>query len=197
MILADEQNELGGSLLADGQTIDGEPAPVWAEAAVARLRALDNVELLPRSTVFGYYDHNFLGIVQRRTDHRRLTAQSAARQRLHRVRAKQVILATGAIERPLVFGNNDVPGVMLAGAVRTYLNRYGVAAGRSLVLFTSHDQAYRTAIDWHLARQHVAAVVDSRLNPGGNWCRPRGRSASRSLTVMGCLSQRQKTCRGG
>ncbi len=168
VILADEQNELGGSLLADGQTIDDEPAPVWAEGAVARLRALDNVELLPRSTVFGYYDHNFLGIVQRRTDHRRLTAQSGApRQRLHRVRARQVILATGAIERPLVFGNNDVPGVMLAGAVRTYLNRYGVAAGRSLVLFTSHDQAYRTAIDWHLARQHVAAVVDSRLNPGG------------------------------
>ena len=167
VIIADEQNEFGGSLLADGQTIDGEPAPAWAERAVAGLKALNNVELLPRSTVFGYYDHNFLGIVERRSDHRRLTANNGARQRLHRVRAKQVILATGAIERPLVFGNNDVPGVMLAGAVRTYLNRYGVAAGQRLVLFTDNDQAYHTAIDWREAGREVVAVVDSRSHPDG------------------------------
>ena len=167
VIIADEQNEFGGSLLASGQTIDGEPAPAWAERAVAGLRALNNVELLPRSTVFGYYDHNFLGIVERRGDHLGLTAPDGARQRLHRVRAKQVILATGAIERPLVFGNNDVPGVMLASAVRTYLNRYGVAAGQRLVLFTDNDPAYHTAIDWHKAGREVVAVVDSRSDPGG------------------------------
>ena len=198
VILADEQNELGGSLLADGQTIDGEPAPVWAEGAVARLRALDNVELLPRSTVFGYYDHNFLGIVQRRTDHRRLTAQSGApRQRLHRVRARQVILATGAIERPLVFGNNDVPGVMLAGAVRTYLNRYGVAAG---AVWSCLPAMIRP-----IARPSTGISPGSMWPPwwipdsirAGNCHRPHGRSASRSLTVMGCLRSTAKNVSRG
>ena len=182
VIVADEQNEFGGSLLADGQTIDGEPAPAWAERAVAGLKARNNVELLPRSTVFGYYDHNFLGIVERRSDHQGLTANNGARQRLHRVRAKQVILATGAIERPLVFGNNDVPGVMLAGAVRTYLNRYGVAAGQRLVLFTDNDPAYRTAIDWREAGREVVAVVDSRSQPDGALAEAAG---ARGIEVIG------------
>ncbi len=168
VILADEQNEFGGALLGSKQSIRAQPAAEWVVELVAELRACENVELLPRSTVFGYYDHNFLAILERRTDHLGIVSSGGARQRLHRVRAKQVVLATGAIERPLVFANNDVPGVMLASSVSTYLNRYGVAPGRKLVLFTTNDNAYRTAINWHQSGRAVVAVVDSRYNPGGS-----------------------------
>ncbi|MGI9286719.1 MAG: sarcosine oxidase subunit alpha [Pseudomonadales bacterium] len=167
VIIADEQNEFGGSLLATTQNIDSQVATQWVTNKVAELRACDNVELLPRSTVFGYYDHNFLAILERRTDHLRISTTVAARQRVHRVRARQVVLATGAIERPLVFANNDVPGVMLASSVSTYINRYGVAPGDKLVLFTSNDNAYQTVIDWRQAGREVVAVVDARANPSG------------------------------
>mgnify|MGYP000017328050 CR=1 FL=1 len=167
VIIADEQNEFGGSLLASKLSIGGQPAAEWIAEVVAELRNLDNVQLLPRSTVFGYYDHNFLTILERRTDHQSLVASAGSRQRLHRVRAAQVVLATGAIERPLVFGKNDVPGVMLASSVATYVNRYGVAPGKELLLFTTNDNAYQTAIDWHRAGRTVVAVIDSRANPKG------------------------------
>jgi len=167
VIIADEQNEFGGALLADTQTIDDKPATQWIDEVVNELRDCGNVELLPRSTVFGYYDHNFLAIVERRTDHLGIISASGARQRLHRLRAKQVVLATGAIERPLVFSNNDVPGVMLASSVTTYLNRYGVAPGKKLVLFTTNDEAYSTAIRWFESGLDVVAVVDSRQQPKG------------------------------
>ncbi len=167
VILADEQNECGGSLLASTQNIGDKTARAWVEQTLSELQALDNVLLLPRSTVFGYYDHNFLAILERRTDHLGLSAEKGTRQRLHRVRAAQVVLATGAIERPLVFGKNDVPGVMMASSVSTYVNRYAVAPGKDLVLFTTNDNAYQTAIDWHNAGRRVVAVVDSRANPGG------------------------------
>lgn len=168
VIIADEQNELGGSLLADRQTIDGQQAAQWVARVVAQLQTFEHVQLLPRSTVFGYYDHNFLAILERRTDHLGITSKTGARQRLHRVRAKQVVLATGAIERPLVFANNDVPGVMLASSVSNYVNRYAVAPGNKLVLFTTNDNAYQTAIDWQRAGRDVVAVVDSRVNPCGS-----------------------------
>ncbi len=175
VILADEQSEFGGSLLASTLSIGGQSATQWIAQIVAELRACDNVELLPRSTVFGYYDHNFLTLLERRTDHQGISAAAtpqaatakATRQRLHRVRAGQVVLATGAIERPLVFGNNDVPGVMLAASVSTYINRYAVAPGNKLVLFTTNDNAYQTAIDWQRTGRQVVAVVDSRANPSG------------------------------
>ncbi|MGL6159113.1 sarcosine oxidase subunit alpha [Microbulbifer sp.] len=167
VIIADEQNEFGGSLLASTETLDDQAAADWIAGAVAELRSLDNVQLLPRSTVFGYYDHNFLAILERRTDHLGLSSAAGARQRLHRVRAGEVVLATGAIERPLVFANNDVPGVMLASSVSAYVNRYGVAPGNKLVLFTTNDNAYQTAIDWHRSGRRVVAVVDSRANPSG------------------------------
>jgi sarcosine oxidase subunit alpha len=168
VILADEQQEFGGTLLATGARIGGQPAGDWVAAAVRELDGCENVTLLPRSTGFGYYDHNFLAILERRSDHLGLVSPDQARQRLHRVRAKQVVLATGAIERPLVFANNDVPGVMLASSVSTYVHRYGVAPGSRLVLFTSNDGAYQTALDWHQAGLEVAAVVDTRAEPGGS-----------------------------
>ena len=168
VIVADEQNEFGGSLLASTQTIDGQLAVDWVADLVAELNGFDNVQTLPRSTVFGYYDHNFLGILERRTDHLGISAAAGSRQRMHRVRAKQVILAAGAFERPLVFAHNDIPGVMQASSVSTYVNRYGVAPGSRLVLFTTNDNAYQTAIDWHRAGRQVVAIVDSRSQPKGD-----------------------------
>ncbi|MDE0036588.1 MAG: sarcosine oxidase subunit alpha family protein [Gammaproteobacteria bacterium] len=169
VLLADEQSEFGGSLLAETRTLGGDGAAAWLDATLAELDASANVELLPRSTVSGYYDHNFLTIVERRSDHLGPVAVAGTRERLHRVRAEQVVLATGAIERPLVFANNDLPGVMLASSVSTYVNRYAVAPGKSLLLFTTNDHGYRTALDWHRIGREVVAIVDARENPAGGW----------------------------
>ena len=167
VLLADEQAEFGGSLLAEPRSLGDKTAAAWVDEAAAELASRANVELLPRSTVSGFYDHNFLTIVERRTDHLGLVSPDVTRERLHRVRAEQVVLATGAIERPLVFANNDLPGVMLASSVATYVNRYAVAPGGTLLLFTTNDQAYRTALDWHRVGRDVCAIVDVREAPGG------------------------------
>ncbi len=163
VIIADEQNEFGGSLLSSTQTLNGKPAMAWVSEVVEELDKADNVMLLPRSTVNGYHDHNFLTIHERCTDHLSdLAPKTQARQRLHRVRAKWVVLATGSHERPLVYGNNDVPGNMLCSAVSTYINRYAVVPGKQLVVMTTNDSGYQTALDWHQAGRQVVAVVDTR-----------------------------------
>ncbi len=183
VILADEQNEFGGSLLGADAVIDGAPALDWVATAVAELEALEEVRLLHRTTVFGYYDHNFLGLLQRVTDHLGAEAPAALpRQRLWRVRARQVVLATGAIERHLVFANNDRPGVMLASAAQAYLKRYAVKPGRRAVVFTTGDGAYRAALDLHAAGVEVAAVVDPRPGPGAEVA---ARAAEAGLEVLG------------
>jgi sarcosine oxidase subunit alpha len=125
VILADEQPRWGGSLLSAREEIDGKPGLDWVETAVAELSATARVRLLPRTTVFGCYDHNFVAALERRTDHLAPDKRSGPRQRLWQIRAGQVVLATGAHERPLVFANNDRPGVMLASAARTYVNGLG------------------------------------------------------------------------
>lgn len=168
VIIADEQAQFGGSLLASKQEVDGLPASLWVASLVAELMVYTNVQMLPRSTVFGYYDHNFLTILERRTDHLGLSSDSGTRQRMHRVRAAQVVLAAGAFERPLVFAHNDIPGVMLASSVSTYVNRYGVAPGHKLVVFTTNDNAYQTALDWHQTGREIVAVVDTRPNLSGD-----------------------------
>ena len=168
VIIADEQSEFGGTLLASNEKFDGQSANDWLVAIFSQLTSLRNVKCLTRSTVFGYYDHNFLTILERRTDHLGITASSGPRQCMHRVRAKQVVLATGALERPLVFAHNDIPGVMQASSVSTYINRFSVAPGNKLILATNNDNAYRTAIDWHNAGREVVAVVDSRYSPNGD-----------------------------
>jgi sarcosine oxidase subunit alpha len=165
VILADEQSELGGRLLGSPESIDGQPANDWLQKTVAELAGFANVRLLPRSTVFGYYDHNFLAIAERCGDHTGKVAAGQVRQRLWRVRARQVVLAQGAIERPLVFCNNDRPGVMLASAVSTCIRRYAVRPGQKAVVFTNNDSAYQAALDLHDAGAAVVAVVDCR--PGG------------------------------
>jgi sarcosine oxidase subunit alpha len=163
VILADEQTELGGSLLSEPPDHTGH---AWREEALAGLGALPETRLLARTTAFGYYDHNYLGLLERVSDHLGPKAPAhLPRQRMWKVRAKQVVLATGAIERPLVFAGNDRPGVMLASAVRTYLNRYAVRPDR-IAVFTNNDSAYATALDLYAAKVGVT-VVDTRPEASG------------------------------
>ncbi|AIA74841.1 sarcosine oxidase subunit alpha [Halomonas campaniensis] len=174
VIVADEQEEMGGSLLGSRETLDGKSADQWVARTLEELAECDNVTLLPRTTANGYHDHNFVTLHERRTEHLGETApvvngRRPVRSRMHRVRAGQVILATGAHERPLVYAGNDVPGNLLASAVSTYIRRYGVVPGRQLVLSTSNDDGYRAALDWKEAGCEVVAVVDAREAPAGDW----------------------------
>ena len=167
VILCDESSEFGGSLLAEpSATIDGRPATLWVARAVEELRRL-GATVLPRTQAFGYYNHNHVALSERLTDHRTRVADSAPRERMWQVRAKQVVLATGASERPLVFPDNDRPGVMLADAARIFLNRYGVLPGRRAVVVTAHDAAYRTALELRAAGVAIARIVDVRPDPKG------------------------------
>jgi sarcosine oxidase subunit alpha len=160
VIVADEQAEMGGALLHDvTSTVEGTPAWPWLEATLARLAARGNVTLLPRTTAFGYYNHNHLGLLQRLGDSGE--SPPGARERLWQVRALEVVLATGAHERPLVFADNDRPGIMLAESLRAYANRYGVAAGRRAVIATTQSSAYAAAADLKAAGIEVT-VVDRR-----------------------------------
>ncbi|MBU3921441.1 MAG: sarcosine oxidase subunit alpha family protein, partial [Alphaproteobacteria bacterium] len=163
VMLVDEQSEMGGSLLSEVSVrIDSAAAGDWLASALETLRAAPNVQVIQRAAAFGFYHENFVGIGQRLTDHLADPSADCPRERLWKVRARTVILAQGAIERPLVFGGNDRPGVMLAGAARTYLNRYGVLAGRSAVIATSNDSGWLTALDLARAGSAPTAIVDMR-----------------------------------
>ena len=168
VVLAEQDAALGGALLgAKDETIGGKPALDWVAAARARLEADDEVTVLTRTTAYAYFDHNFIGLIERVTDHLVEKPDRLPRQRLWKLRANQVVLATGAIERPLVFCDNDRPGIMLAEACRTYLNRYAVKPGSKAVVFTNNDGAYRTALDMAAAGIEIAAIVDLRPAPEG------------------------------
>ena len=167
VILCDEQAEFGGSLLHETLEVEGKFPPVWIADAVASLAARANVRLLPRTTAFGYFADNFVGLVERVTDHLAEPDPRRPRERLWQVRARQVVLAAGAIEKPLVFPGNDRPGVMLADAARTYVNRYGVRPGARAVVVTDNDSAYRAALDLAAAGVTVAAIADQRPSPSG------------------------------
>ncbi|HEX3209517.1 MAG TPA: 2Fe-2S iron-sulfur cluster-binding protein, partial [Geminicoccaceae bacterium] len=160
VILADEQPRPGGRLLAERFEIGGASALAWVELVLAELASLPEITLLRRTTAFGYYDHNLVALIEEAAPD--TLAKDGPRQRLWTVRAGEVVLATGAIERPLVFADNDRPGVMLAGAVRSYLNRYAVVPGSRAVVFTTSDDAWRTAHDLVAAGVQVAALVDAR-----------------------------------
>jgi sarcosine oxidase subunit alpha len=164
VVVMDEQPEAGGSLLSSSnETIDGKPALEWVAETRKALDDSAEVTYLARTTAFGSYDANFIVAVQRRTDH--LGGQlgsGVSRERIWHVRAAQVVLATGAHERPLVFGNNDRPGIMLASAARSYLNRYAVAVGANIAVATTNDSAYALVQDLHRNGIRVPAVVDAR-----------------------------------
>ncbi len=164
VVLAEQDSAPGGNLLREAVTIDGQPGAEWAAAMVDAIRDAGGRVLL-RTTATGHWDDNFLTLVERRVE----PGQSggAMAQVLWKLRAGEVIHATGTIERPLVFVNNDLPGVMLAGAVRAFARRHGVAAGRRVVIATSHDEAYRTAFALADAGAAVVAILDSRARPAG------------------------------
>lgn len=170
VMLVEREAELGGSLLAESGTLatfDGLAGDAGLKAVVRELESMPEVVILRRTTAFGYLDHNYLALAERVADHLPVPSGNQPRQRLWRVRTKQVVLAAGAIERPLVFGGNDRPGVMLASAARTYLNRYAVRPGQQAVVFTNNDSAYAAAIDLARAGVKVEAIVDLRRTLAG------------------------------
>jgi sarcosine oxidase subunit alpha len=164
VIICDEHSEPGGSLLcaAGEPALDGRLAGPWLRETLAALSASANVTLLARTTAFGYFPHNFVALNERLTDHLPAPDTQTPRERLWQVRAREVVLATGAIERPLVFPGNDRPGIMLASAARTFLHRYGVRAGTRAVLVTASDSAYETALDLKRAGVDVALIAELR-----------------------------------
>ncbi|WP_119388015.1 sarcosine oxidase subunit alpha family protein [Taklimakanibacter lacteus] len=162
VILLDEGSRLGGSLLSENEEIAGGSGYDWAQAAIAELASLANVTLMPRTTAFGFYDGNVFGALERVNDHVLEPSPYEPRLRYWKIMARKAVLAAGAEERPIVFGGNDVPGVMLASAMRTFANRYAAAAGKSVVVFTSNDSGYRTARDLKAKGVHVEVIVDSR-----------------------------------
>ncbi|MFC5068930.1 sarcosine oxidase subunit alpha family protein [Flaviflagellibacter deserti] len=163
VILCDEDFRFGGRLLSERTEIDGTPCAEWAANVVAELDGLPNVTLLPSTTVFGVYDGGTYGAIEKVSDHLETPGPGQPRQRLWKIVAKRSVLAAGAIERPIVFGGNDTPGVMLASAVRTYVNRYAANPGKRAVVFTSSDDGWRTIADLAAAGIEIAAVVDPRL----------------------------------
>jgi len=171
VIIAEQQPRVGGHLLDTRECVGGLPGPGWAEACRVALRAR-GVLTLVNTVAYGLHDHGHVTLNQTLVDPYAEQAPRVAgvlqvRQRVHKVRAAQVILATGTHERPLVYANNDVPGNMLAGAVGAYVNRYAVAPGHRLVLSVTNDHAYRTAIAWQRVGRRVVAVVDARARPEG------------------------------
>jgi len=175
VILADEDATSGGRLLAERHEVDDLAGHDWAARAMAELASLPNVRLLPRTTVFGAYDGREYACVERVCDHLAEPPPGQPRQRLWKIVARHAVLATGAIERPVVFGGNDRPGVMMASAVSTYLNRFAAAPGERAVVFTATDSGWATARDLVRSGVAVAAVVDSR---------PAGEAARRIARTM-------------
>ena len=166
VILCDEQPETGGAFHHETDaTVDGQPGWDWAQKVTAELRAMDNVRVLTRTTAFGYQAQNHVGLVERVTEHLANPDPSLPRERLWQVRARQVVIATGAIERHMVFANNDRPGIMLASAARTYLNHFGVAVGAKVGVYTACDSAWNAAFDLKQAGVSVPAIVDVRPDP--------------------------------
>ena len=148
VILAEDKPRFGGSLLAEEVTIGNKKGKDWADETIAQLKSMSNVIVRNRSQVFGYYDHNMMVMFERTKDHIENPTKFTPRQRLWYIRAKQVIISTGSIERPIVFGNNDRPGIMLASAAKEYMKIYGVLVGKKPIIFTNNDSAYDTAIEF-------------------------------------------------
>ena len=181
VILADEDTRLGGGLLTEQVTLDDQSGPDWAAKTIAELATLPNVRLMPRCTVWGTYDHGIFAAHQ----HAGFAAPTpdSPPSVLWRIYAKQTILATGATERPIAFHNNDRPGIMLAGAVRAYVNRWGVSPGDRVVVFTNNDSGWRTAQDLVNKGVTVVAIVDSRT--ASDMSTPSGVEAFMGQTIAG------------
>jgi len=163
VILAEDKPRFGGSLLTDEVTIGNKKGKDWVDETISQLKSMSNVIVKNRSQVFGYYDHNMMVMFERTKDHIENPTEFTPRQRLWYIRAKEVNASTGSIERPLVFGNNDRPGIMLASAAKEYMKVYGVLVGRKPIIFTNNDSAYDTAIEFK-KNGIDPLVVDVRSN---------------------------------
>ena len=168
VVLAEQDFALGGDLLsAPEETIDGQPALDWVAEAERELAAMPDVRLLTRTVAHSHLDHNFVVLHERRPPEAEGPETTVPRYRLWKLRAKQIVLATGAIERPLVFPDNDRPGILLASACRTYVRRYAVKPGETAVVFTNNDSGFGAALALRDAGCRVAAVIDLREHPDG------------------------------
>ncbi|SEE32310.1 sarcosine oxidase subunit alpha [Streptomyces sp. 2231.1] len=189
VILVDELPRSGGSLLGSRDLLDGAPATAWADDVTAELEGHADVRVLHRTTACGHYDDGLVLALEKRTDHLGAAAPAhISRQRVWRIRARQVVYATGAYERPVAFDDNDRPGIMLAGSARTYLNRFGVLPGRRAVVFTTNDSAYPAALELADAGVRVAAVIDAREEVPAHWrtaCAERGVEVRAGHVVTG------------
>ena len=148
VILAEDKPRFGGSLLTDEVTIDNLSGKAWTDKIITELKEMPNVIVKNRSQVFGYYDHNMTVMFERTGDHLENKPKYTPRQRLWYIRAKEVLLSTGSIERPIVFGNNDTPGIFLSAAAKEYIKVYGVLVGKKPLIFTNNDSAYETALEF-------------------------------------------------
>lgn len=164
VILADEDFRMGGRLNSETFVLGDAGGADWAAATIAELETLRNVRIMARTTVIGAFDHGIYGAVERVSDHIHTPAVGKPRQILWRIYSKRTVLAAGATERPIAFENNDRPGIMLASALRTYGNRFSVAADKRVAIFTNNDDGHRTAADLHAMGVEIAAVVDVRAN---------------------------------
>ncbi len=194
VILADEDFLLGGRLHMEQMEIDGSSSSAWADKAIAELSSMPNVRIMPRTTIYGSYDHGIFGALERKTDHLK-SSDGKPRQVLWRVYSKRSVLAAGATERSIAFGNNDRPGIMMAGAVRAYANRFGVGTGKDIAVFTNNDDGWHTARDLAAKGVNVKAIIDSRSHVnitapegvqthlGTNVINTKGRHALSSITL--------------
>ncbi|NNE86872.1 MAG: sarcosine oxidase subunit alpha family protein [Silicimonas sp.] len=165
VLLVEQDAHWGGRAPVDGAQIDGMEAETWVTQALERLEAMPNVKMRARTIGAGVYDHGYALLNERVSEH--APSDDTPRQRLWKVRARQIVTATGAMERPLAFAGNDLPGVMLASAVRDYVVNYGVAPGRKTLVVTNNDDGYRTALVLKEAGLSVPVIVDARAEATG------------------------------
>ena len=181
VVLADEDFRFGGRLNAETFEVGGKAGSDWAAATIAELQSLPNVRLMLRTTIIGAFDHGIYGAVERVSDHLAEPLPGKPRQTLWRIYSRRAILAGGATERPIAFENNDRPGIMMAGSVRAYANRWGVAVGDKVAVFTNNADGLRTAADLKAKGVNLVAVVDSRA--GDEVIDTSGRLGLTSITV--------------
>ena len=206
VILCDEDTVTGGRLNAETHEVGGQPGGDWARAVTEDLAAMPNARIMTRTCVIGAYDQGTYGALERMAP-RMAAAGGAPRECFWRIVARQAVLCAGAIERPVAFANNDRPGIMTAGAVRAYLNRWRVAAGRNVAVFGNSDEAHRTVADLQGAGVHVSALIDARPHAvtdldvpfyaGAQVCNAEGRKGLEAITLRngrGAVDKIQAEC---
>ena len=171
VLLVEQEDQLGGAILSSNDyenKINANSQTEWKNTILDELNNLENVKIITSTTLFAYMHYNYLLAIQDLQPNNGKNKKNSIRQVVWKIRAKKVILATGSIERPLTFNNNDRPGIMLANSVSKYLNGYGVNLGKEIVIFTNNDSAYQTAMDFHHQNINIAAIVDVRNDIEGD-----------------------------